>query len=419
MSLSRQVKTFFTISSLIFTYIIWAMASTIILKSTTNYKVYIISLSSVFLMQYLVEKRKISIFQLLIPFFTAIVINALVFNAYSAICNSLYILTTLIFFKKLEDEQVDYELYKARVKTFIFTLIFLGAILPLVNRELASSILRFYLIYLVTAVIVLREVRRFSSKIANNKSLYVNLAIVFSVIFLSMDKVYNFLMLIFSSIWVGVDFALTKITMGIIYILTYIYIIIEPIFNYLTYLVKNGHKPLEPEIPPSEAMKMATEQYSANAYVILFITLLKITIVIIILYLMYRAFDSYVNKSSNDKDGEIQKEKIVRENKRIKHSYLSRFSKFFKGEGDFKSQVLNVYLKFEQKMSDKEIYKAHMTAGQLSTIAKTQIDDSEAINSITNIYNEAKFSKHVVSGENVKIAKLNYESVKEILKKKL
>ena len=417
MSLSRQIKTLFTLSSLIFTYIIWAMASITILYNEANYKVYIISLCSVFLMQYLVEKRKTSIFQFLIPFFISIVVNIIIFDMYSAIYNSLYIFSVLIFFNKLESEEVNYDVYKTRVKTIIYTLIISGAILLVANGKLAQSILKFYIVYLVSAVILLRETRKFESKISDKKSIFVNLGIVFSMMFLSIDKINNILSEVFSFVLLWVNIGLGKIAMRIVYVL---YVIIKPI---LIYLESKGK--LHSKIIGSDTnLKMSfpsfakgLQQKDSITQMIIFV-IFKIIIVIIILYIMYRAFQVYGTRDSVE-EGETQKEKIVTENKRIKHSYLSRFAKLFKGEGDFKTQVLNVYLKFEQKMSDKEIYKAHMTAGQLSTVAKTQIHDPEAINSITSIYNEAKFSNHIVLEENVKVAKLNYESVKEVLKKKL
>ena len=413
MSLYRQIKTLFTLSSLIFTYIIWIALSSIILKNSANFTVYLISLCSVFLMQYLIVNGKKIVFQVLIPFIVAIIINGLIFDLYSAEYNSLYILFALIFFRRFENEQINYEIYKSVIQKFIYVLILLGAAIPLLSKELAQGVFRFYLVYLISAIIVLRETRRYSSRISDKKSLFVNLAIVFSVILISMDKIYNLLIMIFNYSWLGVNFALNKIIVVIIYILMNIYRIFEPLFNYLTYLSSNGHKPLEPEIPPYEVMKLSENQSLGNKYAFLFMVILKIIVVIIILYLIFKAFDIYVKKSSYDDGGEVQKEKISRIKRNNKQSHLSKFMKILKGKMDFKSQILNVYLKFEQKMSDKGIYKIHMTAGQLSSMAKTRIDDIESINSITNIYNEAKFSNHDVFEKNAKKAKSNYESLQK------
>jgi hypothetical protein len=417
MSLYRQIKTLFTISSLIFTYIIWATASTVILKNNANYMVYIISLCAVFFMQYLREKEKKPVFQLLIPFLSAIVINVIIYNVYSAEYNSLYIFLILIFFNRFENEEINYEVYKYRIKKFIYILIVLGGILSLVNKGLAQNVLRFYLIYLISAIIVLRETRKFASRINDKKSLIVNLAITLSVILLSMDKIYNFLTMVFSYVWLGISFALTEITLGIAYIL--IYIFRKPL-NFIAAFIQRlmlkylAKKPPEIQNVNNKNIPELLEKDSSNVIVVVFLALLKIIIVIIIVYLMFKAFDTYGKKNSND-EGEVQKEKILREkkNKKNKEGNLSKFMKLFKGKLDVRAQILNVYLKFEQKMSDKGIYKLHMTAGQLSSVAKTQIDDTEAINSITKIYNEAKFSNHEIPEKNVKTAKLNYESLQK------
>ena len=418
MSLYRQVKTLFTVSSLIFTYIIWTIVSAVLFNNTSNYALYIISLFSVFLMQYLRGKEKKIVFQVFIPLVSAIFINVLIYDIYAARNNSLYIFFILIFFKRLENEEINFEMYKSRVSKIIYTLIALGTILPLINKGLTQNVLRFYLVYLISAIILLREARKFTNRISNKKSVFVNLSIIFSVIILSINKIYNFLTMIFSYVWSVISFALSEITLGITYILIYIifkpfYFILKLIFSYL------GKKGNEYNIKVNNGVNLSKypsllEQKGLNN-VFLFVIILKISIVIILAYLMFRVFDSYVKKGNYNEEGEVQKEKILRkkENKKDKDGNLSRLMKVFKRKPDVRTQILNVYLKFEQKMSDKEIYKPHMTAGQLSSVAKTQFDDTEAINSITRIYNEAKFSNHEVPEKNVKTIKLNYESIRK------
>ena len=417
MSLNRQVKTLFTLSSLIFTYIIWVAVSSIILKNSANFTVYLISLCSVFFMQYLILNGRKTVLQVLLPIIGAIIINGLIFDLYSAEYNSLYIFFTLIFFRRFENEEINYELYKSIIQRFIYTLIFLGLVIPLLSKELAQEVFRFYLVYLISAIIVLRETRKYSSRISDKKSLVVNLAIVFSVLLISMDKIYNLVTMIFNYAWLKVNFALDKIIMVIAYIA--MYLITKP-FNFIAafiqrlmtkYLVMK--KPLViNDKKDLKGLPEILEKDSNNTFIFLFVLILKIIIVIIILYLIFKVFNIYVKKSSYD-EGEVQKEKIFRIKRNNKQGKLSKLIKIFKGKMDLKVQILNVYLKFEKSMSDKEIYKIHMTAGQLSSMAKTQIDDIESINSITSIYNEAKFSNHEVSEKNAKMAKANYESLRK------
>jgi len=238
MNLYRQVKTLFTLSSLIFTYIIWTMVSVVLLNNTSNYALYIISLCSVFLMQYLRAKEKKTVFQVFIPLISAIFINILIFNTYAAVQNSLYIFFILIFFKRLENEEINFEMYKSRVKKMIYTLIALGIILPLVSKGLTQNVLRFYLVYLISAIILLREAGMFTSRISDKKSIFVNLAIIFSTILLSMDKIYNILTIIFRYVWLEISFALGEIILGITYILIYVvlkpfYFILKLVLSYL------------------------------------------------------------------------------------------------------------------------------------------------------------------------------------------
>ena len=366
-------------------------------------------------MQYLRVKDKKAVLQVCIPFLMAIVINVIIFNISSALFNSLYILFTLILCNKLENEEINYEVYKYRVKRSICTLIILGAVLSLINKGFAENILRFYLIYLISATILLREARKVISRNNDKKSIFVNLAITFSVVLLSMDKVYNFLIMIFSYAWLGIN----KIVLGVAYILMYtigmpIYFIIKLIFaqsknqEYVEKVV--GEFTEKPII--EKVSKQIEQNHSSNGFD--FMIILKVIIIIFIMYLVFKVFNKYVKRSSTD-DGEVQKEKIHREKKKKKESNLSIFMKKFKGEMDFKAQILNVYLKFEQKMSDKEIYKPHMTANQLSSAAKPIVNNDKDINSITSIYNEAKFSNHEISEENAKTAKLNFGNIKKTL----
>ncbi len=416
MSLYRQVKTLFTISSLIFTYIIWATVSNLVLDKSVNFGVYIISIFSVFLMQYFMYKKKRNIL-LLIPSIIAIAMNLLAYNVVSAGYNSIYIIFIIMLFNKIEYEEINYEIYKSRVKKSIYILIAIGGIIYLGDKALAQDVLRFYLIYLVSSIILLREARKYSSKITSKKSVLFNIAIILSVILLSMDRIYNFIAMILKYLWIGISFILNEIFIGISYIIAYI--ILRPLIFILklllSHLVNKG---------VLNNLKKNNDTYSSNSSNLLkqtdsgsgllLVIILKIIVVIIIAFLLYKAYERYVKKTNSGGEGEVHKEMIMRE-KKSKESYLARIMKMFKRETDVRNKIFNIYQKFQSKMSDLEIYKPNMTASQLSSEAKTQIDHIEAINSLTSIYNEAKFSNHTIPEKNANLAKLNYEGLKKKL----
>jgi hypothetical protein len=363
-------------------------------------------------MQYLSAKEKRPIFQVLLPFIIAVGVSLLIFDINLAQYNSFYIFVTLICAKRLENKELDYETYKAAIKKYIYLLGALGIILLLLEGELANDIFRFYLVYLVSAVIVLREVRKFSSKISDKKSLIISLIVVSAIMLLSIENIYNFVIMILSYVCLGMNFVLDKILTVVIYIVIFVlykplHFILQLFFSHLILKKSANNKPTD--------IGFHLNRFSQNlkirdSSIFLIIVVLKIIIVLLMIYLMVKAFDVHRKKSSYEDMGVVKKEKIFRQNRK---NNLFKSIKLFREKKDMKTEILNLYLKFENKMNDKEIYKPYMTAEELSSAAKAQIDDKDAINSITSIYNEAKFSSHEINKENVKMAKSNYESIRK------
>ena len=62
----------------------------------------------------------------------------------------------------------------------------------------------------------------------------------------------------------------------------------------------------------------------------------------------------------------------------------------------------------------KAIFKPYMTATQLGEQAVELVDKEDALNSLRDIYNEAKFSKHHIESSKVEEIKKQYDKVKSI-----
>lgn len=412
MSWFRQVKVLFTVGALIFMYIIWSILASFLFSISIDYKIYLASLISVFLMQFLRHKVKNKFVMNALPMLGAAFICFIFYPMLTAAFNSVYLAAMVLLFFRLDEEDVQYELYRDRAKSTIIALVFLGIVMPLINKDIMLGIFRFYILYLVVIVLTLREARRFANKLQNKNTMMTNIMIVVFIMLCTTDTVYKLIVMIFSWVWKGFNFVLDKMVDVTMFVLVKPLSFLGGILK--KYLEEKGveldlegivkHKKISgEELPEPEKFSPVT--------VIIF----KVLLVLLVLYIIYKVITSiHIRKYTGD-DSIVEKEKILKE--RVKKKNKGIFSRFldriFKGSGYGREHILNLYRKFEKRMDDREIYREHMTATQLCNVAKTQIEEREALEKITAIYNEAKFSKHEISDKNVEEMKDGYDKLKK------
>jgi hypothetical protein len=414
MSWYRQIKTFYTISINMFFFIIWGTISSIFLSNKVDYRLYFISLATAFLLQFIMKKFESKNW----PKLFAVLVGALLTLAVSRgmyfILNSIFIIFILYITDTIEHEDINYDAYKARGKSGLILILFLGALLPLLDISLSKSILKFYIMYLISNIIVMREARSYYYKIRNPRSLIVNVLISLSILGLSVD--------IISERLLGLIKYVMKIA-GILIntVIDFIGLLLaKPLLfciSKLKELLTSGMDIIKiPESPSGDPKNIANQiPWEDTGSLLWLYTVTRIVVIIAILIAVFVIISRFVSVYGNkNTDLDEQREKIKRERTK-KESFINRLIKNLIRPGDLRSQILNVYKKFEEKTFDKGIFKRHMTAKQLENITKAYMQDSEGLSGLTSIYNEAKFSKHELEEEKLKVIKEDFNKVKKQL----
>lgn len=415
MSWYRQIKILYTICNNTFFFILWATVLNGFFGAKVNYRLFLLSLFAAFSFAYLFEKTNKLMFAAAGSLIISEVMIFLVYGSDNLITNSIYICIMLFITYKNEIEDVNYEVYRYKAKQAIITLVVLGLIFTLSNLNNVQSILKFYIIFLISASILMREARNYYYNLKNRKSFIGNIALTIGIIFISLDSVFN-IVLIFLKFLGDVFYKIVDELSRLI-----AKAINKPLEIMINYLRKKFSNPNLIELINNQQNKLQFNKDSgANIPSNLglptwFTGTIKIMVLLMIIYFAYRLLYKYKNNGNkNSKEVFVERERISRE-KRHYDNFIKKAVKSILRLSDLREQAINVYKRFEQKTNEKGIFRKHMTARQLENITKAYIEKPEGLNNLTDIYNEAKFSTHKISKEKVEIIKDSLSKVKKQL----
>ncbi len=415
MSWYRQIKTFYTTSINMFFFIIWSIVSTVFLGNKVDYRLYFVSLASAFLLQFIISKAEGKSFPKIIALLAGGLLTFAVSRGVYFIVNSAFIFFILYITNAMELEDVNYDAYKARARNGLVFLLFLGALLPLVDIALSKSILKFYIMYLISNIIVMREARSYYYKVRNPRSLVVNVLISLFVLGLSVDIVFEKLLVIIKYIMSIIEFAVNAFIelLGFVLAKPMLFAIAK-----LRELLLNGTKVIMSikESPAankkSPSISIPLEDPTASIWLYNVVKIVTVAAILIAVFIIISRFVSYYG--SKDTALEERREKINRK-KALKESFIKKLIKNLSRPRDLRGQTLNIYRKFEEKTFEKGIFKKHMTARQLENVTKAYVENPESLSSLTSIYNEAKFSKHQVDEEKLRLIKEDFNKIRKQL----
>jgi len=415
MSWYRQVKTIYTATYLVFIFICCSLLGNVFLGQKIDFKTYIVMISSVFAMQYLSNKEKQRVLVIALPCVLAAVTSYLIYPIEPFLLNTAVNIIMILFLEKQDSEDVNYDAYKDRMKTAILILVGIGLVMPIVNKSTIYWIFRFYIMFLVFVIVTLREARNYCNKIRNKKSTIANSSIIVAGIVMSTDFMSSVIIKIFHYLMLPINYVINKLAMAMFFILYKPLVwIFKGIKALLRYFFGEGKEVKLNEVNSAAQQVLLDEKLQGTplaAKIMAVIILLCIVVLIIKLYIKLNR--SMMKRSKLEAD-ELQKEKIIHEGKKKKgNAFANLFNTLFRKEGSVKEQIMYIYSRFQLRMKLKEIFRPYMTATQLSNVAKINIDEYEALDSIKSIYNEAKFSQHNIPRENAVEMKTQYEKIKK------
>lgn len=417
MSWYRQIKTFYTISINMFFFIIWGIISSIFLANKLDYRLYFVSLAAAFLLQLIMNRYEDKAWLKALPALAGIALTFTISRGMHFILNSVFIVFILYVTNKMENEDVNYDAYKARAKNTLILILFMGALLPLVDIALSKSILKFYIMYLISNVVVMREARSYYYKVRNPRSFTFNVFISVAILALSIDIVFEKLLIVIKYIMSIIGAAATALIdlIGLILAKPLLYGIAKLKARLLKTMGDSNISDMlnmQARKKGDAAFEVAWEDSTAQMWLY---NVARIVVIIVVLIAVFAIVSKFVSLYGNKETAlEEKREKIKRE-KSSRRSAITRFIKNLIKPGTIREQILNVYKKFEEKTFEKGIFKRPMTAKQLENITKAYVENTNGLNLMTDIYNKAKFSTHEVSESELKDIKESFDKVKKQL----
>lgn len=411
MSLFKVVKLLYSLTFSMLYFIIWNLIAFLIVGLMPDTRIFFLELILIYLMQFLSERYSKKEIIFLPPCILGIIVIILMYGVSDYLANIIYLVLNLFILAKEDENSVEYSTYRKKVLNGVYSLAAIGVTLIAVNDNFRTYQLRFYILFLISSIILLRESRRFRYNIKGKKSILANLIIMLSVVILTTDRVFNLVTIILKAFWAVISYITGIIIVILVRLLT-------PLINYLEYQISripNKIKGMQPaEMDPGksldELMKIKGDTIAEipPQAVLAF----KLILLFIITALAYRIYKKYRYNGRKEHQGIVEKrEKIIKENTKEKKSLINSLKGIFEKE-DTKIQILKVFQSFEKKTYEKNIFKKHMTATQLYNISRVYIDKSKNIKDITEIYNRTKFSQHLPSVSELKEIKDKYKVIK-------
>lgn len=413
MSWYRKIKSIYSISLVTFSFIIWSTLSKWLFKNPIDYKLFLITLSIVFFTQYLNSKKLKKLLVLLVPLGAGIVTSFIFFKGQSIFLNTVFLLFMIFVTYSMEDANIDHSQYKEDIRKSVLALIFIWLISFSLGVDFVNDIFKFHILYIIMLIILMRETRKYVYAVKSNKSTVTNIIIGISVAALSLDyaniiisKLLELIMGIASSILFIIVFILTKIFGGPV----------SAISEKLRELIskRKGFIPPQRVVDGNLKNQPPVPEYKGIELSPVIILVFKIIILLLILYVMYKFLSRFRSKTKIYNGFVEEKERIVKK-KNKKHWAKDLFGKIFEGGGSNRDKILRTYKGFEKITEEADIYKPYMTATQLKNVTKINVDNFDNLEEMTEVYNEAKFSKHDMTEKQVEQVKKGHNNIKKQL----
>jgi len=282
------------------------------------------------------------------------------------------------------------------------------------GNEFVNAMYRFHILYIIEIIVLMRETRRYVYSVKNNKSIVTNIIIGIAVLILSLDyarkliaKLLELLMNLASFILVIITSVLTNIFgRPVAYITEVLRKFVSSSKNEFitkgTIMDKNLNK--QPVMTKYESIVLPPQ----------LLTFLKIIILLLILYGIYKFLSKFTSKTKIHNGFVEEKERIVK--KRHKNHWVKNIiRKIFEQNKSNREKILYTYKEFEKTTQGANIYKPYMTATQLKNVTKINVKNFDSLDDMTQVYNEAKFSLHPMTQENVERVKKGHINIKKQL----
>lgn len=400
MNLDRQIRNIYTINFLIFMYIIWSTLSNFGVENKADYKLYIITLLAIFVLQYLNYKNFNKIMSVSISSISALSLMYVFMRDFKyLLINIIYYLFIVFLFSKYEKNSLDYYRLKDYVRKCIITMIVIAVVLLKIDIYQKQEILKFYIIYLASAVILLRKSRAYINNLNKKVSVKNDILITGALVIFCFDFVSNHVLKLISLILSFLGLALSYVAIPLEYLLEkFINLIYYLLGSNLRKMLKKLFKAIGQAVyKGSTANTKSTKVNYPKGKMSPTITptwissILGILVIVLIAYIIYKFMQRYAdNKTMKISEGVFEEREKIKKNGRKKET--KRIFDFFKRGKSVNDKMIYLFAKFEYITMQKGIFKNSMTADELVETTRGYLNTDNEIKILANTYNEAKFS---------------------------
>lgn len=414
MSWYRKIKSIYSISLVTISFIIWSTLSKLLFSSPVDYKLFLISLSIGFFLQYLSSKELKNTIVILVPMGLSILASFIFFKGQTIILNTIFLLFMILITYGMDKSPVEYSRYKGDIKKSMIVLLLIWIISFFLGTEFVNVMYKFHILYIIMIIMLMREARRYVYDVkGNNKSMVTNVIIAVSVLTLSLDfpskiigELIRLLMKLASYILFIIITILTKVVGAPLGALS------EKIKQLLAKAeILNNVKST---IDESVTKQPILVDYKGIQLPPVIILAFKIMILLVIFYIIYKFMSRITFERKVNNGFEEEKERIVRK-KSKKHWVRDILGKMFEGGGNNRDKILYTYKGFEKITEEVDIYKPYMTATQLKNVTKINVDNFDNLEEMTQVYNEAKFSLHEMTEKQLEQVRKGHNNIKKQL----
>jgi hypothetical protein len=413
MSWYRKIKSIYSISLVTISFIIWSTLSKLLFESPVEYKLFLITLSIVFFVQYLSSKELKNTIVIMVPLGLSILASFIFFKGQIILINTIFLLFMILITYSMDKSSIEYSKYKEDINKSMIVLLLIWIVSFILGNEFVNAMYKFHILYIIMIIMLMRETRRYVYDVKGNNSMVTNVIITVSVLTLSLDyaskivgEFLSLLMKLASFILIIIITILTKIfggPLGAISNKLKELIIKRKLFNM-------GEGVIDKKLTEQPILT----EYKGIQIPPVVILAFKIIILLVILYIIYKFISRFKVEKKVYNGFVEEKERIVRK-KSKKHWARDLFGKVFEGGGSNREKILSTYKGFEKITDEVDIYKPYMTATQLKNVTKIKVDNFDNLEEMTQVYNEAKFSLHDMTQMQLDQVKKGHNNIKKQL----
>lgn len=403
MSWSDQVRFYYDITFSMLASIIWMIVTALAFSKDMKFSIFIFTLVAILVSKHLLRKDKKVKFSLIVGLIPAIIYEIFSQEIMIAVLDLIFIVLINSILIKESNENINYDRYKSILMNGVSCIFISAVICGIFKPQYANIVFRGSIIYLILMVITMREIMGYCYNIRSSK---VNKVINFSLVILALLTTQRF----FYNICIKIVDVLRSVLNFIIgLIINIIAKIVEYpmtwIVNALNKLFAERGRALEDVFGKLEVGNQSSKQIKEiNIETVtaspVFIFIIQTIVILILIIITIKIVKRILNGTNfNEDKGYIETIEDIGQKYPSDKKVINKIKKIFRKKGTPREEVLYKYSEFVEVASKKEIFKTYMTPKQLGNIVKIKVDNCNEVDEVTNIYNEAKFSTHIINRE--------------------